>query len=388
MSINKSNQAEKAGDYLITRSIQFSNDRGFAFGEHPRADGPQPFGTWQFTAENGKRDFYWGHYHRDQEKGIQDYQDRINEYMEQFPALKVVINPLAAAEMSCEQNYNQIDGQINNLPSPQADLNDGQTYEEIKELAPEMLLHENEASKTNPAKPLCRKFEQVDILVSLGAVVDKNTLNYKTDFDYDKDTFLKAVHSQNPEDKHFLWLSRNSGTECFKERDVFIQDIHCHNAWVYYKNSETPIVAFAVEVTGITGGKVLGNLYELDYPHHVEQVLQKSQRPEFITFHLNDGTQKQFPFKQYLKNTDEIHQLHDKVSGRQFVVWNEAELQSTLQKERLGRYRLPSRSFSAYIKTLPMQQRPSVLEKLQEAQKQVRPPAVGGVSKEKQDPER
>jgi len=48
-------------------------------------------------------------------------------------------NYLAAAEMSAEQNYNMIDGAINNLPSPRADLTDGQTYEEIRELAPETL---------------------------------------------------------------------------------------------------------------------------------------------------------------------------------------------------------------------------------------------------------
>ena len=44
-----------------------------------------------------------------------------------------------AAEMCAEQNYNMIDGQINNAPPIRADLTDGQTYEEILELAPETL---------------------------------------------------------------------------------------------------------------------------------------------------------------------------------------------------------------------------------------------------------
>lgn len=51
-------------------------------------------------------------------------------------------NHLAAAEMTGEQNYNMIDGIPNNESSPKADLTDGQTFEEIRELAPEMLPEE------------------------------------------------------------------------------------------------------------------------------------------------------------------------------------------------------------------------------------------------------
>ena len=51
----------------------------------------------------------------------------------QLPAL---VNPLAAAEMSEEGNYNMIDGIINNAPPRRADLTDGQTDAEIAELAP------------------------------------------------------------------------------------------------------------------------------------------------------------------------------------------------------------------------------------------------------------
>ena len=50
-----------------------------------------------------------------------------------------VDNYLKNAEMSTEQNYNQLDGIINNKAYPDADLTDGQTYEEIQELAPETL---------------------------------------------------------------------------------------------------------------------------------------------------------------------------------------------------------------------------------------------------------
>ena len=48
-------------------------------------------------------------------------------------------SPIAAVEMSTEQNLNQIDGLRNNMAVPPADLTDGQTHEELRELAPETL---------------------------------------------------------------------------------------------------------------------------------------------------------------------------------------------------------------------------------------------------------
>ncbi|MDL2232015.1 DUF3849 domain-containing protein [Ruminococcaceae bacterium OttesenSCG-928-L11] len=54
-------------------------------------------------------------------------------------ARQEIDNHLRAAEISTEQNYNLLDGRINNEPAPHADLTDGQTHEEIAELAPETL---------------------------------------------------------------------------------------------------------------------------------------------------------------------------------------------------------------------------------------------------------
>ena len=54
-------------------------------------------------------------------------------------------NPLKTVELDMEAeggNYNMIDGVINNLPPAKADLTDGQTYDEIRELAPETLSEE------------------------------------------------------------------------------------------------------------------------------------------------------------------------------------------------------------------------------------------------------
>jgi len=50
-------------------------------------------------------------------------------------------NYLKNAEMDLEGNYNQIDGMINNQKS-RCDLTDGQSYDDLRELAPETLPEE------------------------------------------------------------------------------------------------------------------------------------------------------------------------------------------------------------------------------------------------------
>ena len=143
--------------YEILRTIQFSNDRGLAIGHNPAA--AQPFVTWQFTVENGKRDFYWGHYKSDEKGAGDDYSVRVATYMS-GEQVSEKYNYLAATEMSTEQNYNMIDGARNNMAHAKADLADGQTHEEVRELAPETLpdekpsvLEQIREARKNPAAP-------------------------------------------------------------------------------------------------------------------------------------------------------------------------------------------------------------------------------------------
>ena len=54
-------------------------------------------------------------------------------------------NYLKNAEMSVEGNYNQIDGILGNAPARAADLTDGQSYDELRELAPDTLPEEKQS---------------------------------------------------------------------------------------------------------------------------------------------------------------------------------------------------------------------------------------------------
>lgn len=129
-------EGEKTQNYEIYQSIQFDNQRGFALAHNPEA--ASPFVTWQFTAEDGARDFYWGRYFDEEQNARDSLCARVSVYM-QNENVREVDNYLHTTELSTEQNYNMIDGLRNNLAYDKADLTDGQTHEELQELAPDTL---------------------------------------------------------------------------------------------------------------------------------------------------------------------------------------------------------------------------------------------------------
>ncbi len=138
------------------------------------------------------------------------------------------------------------------------------------------------------------KFEDVDVLASLEAILKQNTGFYQSDFDIDKQIIAEKAASPNKEDKTLLWLSRPSGTYCFRERDVFIGDTAPHNTWRYYKeHSRDHILAYAVELTGTEDGQIKGNLYELDYEKHYERVKDNTLAAGTVTLIYEHGTREQ-----------------------------------------------------------------------------------------------
>ena len=150
-----------------------------------------------------------------------------------------------------------------------------------------------------------QKFENVDVIASLEAIMKQNTAFYQSDFDIDKQILQKAAVSPVPEDKRLLWFSRPSGTCCFRERDVFLKDTRQHNTWRFYgEQTHDTILAYAVELTGTEQGKIKGNLYELEYPQHFREVIEKSISADNYTLLYEHGELTK-PAGQYFDgNTD------------------------------------------------------------------------------------
>lgn len=194
------------------------------------------------------------------------------------------------------------------------------------------------------------KFEDVDVTASLEAIMKQNTGFYQSDFDIDKQIIAEKAASQNPADKTLLWFCRPSGTHCFRERDVFIKDTAPNNTWRFYKEqTRDPVLAYAVELTGVRDGKIKGNLYELDYEKHYERIKDNTVDAGTVTLVYEQGTREQ-PAGQYFDGYPDP-QL-GKFEYFEVQPKDPEALQSLLREEKHSRDRLTPGDFGAHIEAL------------------------------------
>jgi hypothetical protein len=99
--------SETVHGYKIIQSISFDDNRGFVIGMNPEA--VSPYVSWQFTMEDGQRDYYWGRYGNTITDAAESYIARIIVHMKDED-IREVQSPLAAAEMANEQKADRVDG--------------------------------------------------------------------------------------------------------------------------------------------------------------------------------------------------------------------------------------------------------------------------------------
>jgi len=170
-----------------------------------------------------------------------------------------------------------------------------------------------------------RKYENVDVIAALGAVVELNTANYKSDFKYDIDMFKAAARNPDGENNRFLWLSRPFGTYCFHERDVYIKDTAAFNYWngsATILGKDTPfdkvivndrVLTYAVDIKGTENGRIKGDIYELDYPAHIRQLNRVALPKHTVTAKHEDGTTLTLPHAEYDGKRERLAYQHGKV---------------------------------------------------------------------------
>ena len=195
-----------------------------------------------------------------------------------------------------------------------------------------------------------QKFENVDVLAALGEIMRQNTAFYQSDFDIDKSIIQRAAASDQAVDKALLWMSRPSGTYCFRECDVFLKGTRQHNTWKFYgEQTRDKILAYAVELTGTQGGTIRGNLYELDYQQHFRHVVEASQPVSVNRLFYEHGT-RDIPDGQYFDGSP------DRVLGN-FLRYeaqphDPAVLQEALRQEQHSRGRAVPGDFKAHVTAL------------------------------------
>ena len=194
------------------------------------------------------------------------------------------------------------------------------------------------------------KFEDVDVFASLSAILKQNTGFYQSDFDIDKSIITQAAASPHKEDKTLLWLCRPMGTHCFRERDVFLKDTAPHNTWRFYREQTSDrILAYAIELTGTEHGKIKGNLYELDYPQHFREVVEKSLPADNYTLLYEHGERVQPAGMYFDGNPDPQLGKFERFEAQP----NDPEALHFLMREEKHSYdRLKPEDFKAHITAL------------------------------------
>jgi hypothetical protein len=181
------------------------------------------------------------------------------------------------------------------------------------------------------------RFENVDVIASLDAIMRLNTAHYQSDFKYDADAIRRSMDSQSQDDRILLWMSRPSGTWCFRERDAFLRETEAHFTWEYYKGSGDAILAYAVESTGKAGGKVTGNLCELDYQEHAAHIAKAALPVEQVTLTFRDGQSRSFAYAEYDVNRYAIASRYGEITAVRHEPAQAWELQERLRAERDSR---------------------------------------------------
>lgn len=207
-----------------------------------------------------------------------------------------------------------------------------------------------------------RKFENVDVTAALGAVMEINTEHYKSDFRYDKEMFLNAATNPDAENTRLLWLSRPSGTECFKERNAYLKGNYANHAWSYYAGTRDTILAYAVEITGMENGKVKGNLYELDYKRHVEQLTRDALPTVSVKLKFEDGTERQYSYADYDRQWYGLQMKYGKITESRFEPENEDALRGLLKRAHDERQKYTPAVFKVRIHS----KKPSIRAQLAE----------------------
>ena len=179
------------------------------------------------------------------------------------------------------------------------------------------------------------KFENIDLVDALRRIMDIHTRNYKEDFELDAQLLHSLAGSQSPEDRHLLWMSRPNGTYLLPEREVYVEDSYENKVWEFYhEQTRDPILAYAVEIKGVEGDTVRGNLIELDYADHVERMKKLAVPVETVAVTFEDNATFYLPFRTYHREAVPLEETHGDIASVNYLPENARELDMILRSER------------------------------------------------------
>ncbi len=188
-----------------------------------------------------------------------------------------------------------------------------------------------------------KKYMNVDVVGFLQKIVDANTETYQEDFKLDKKIFAEVADGRRLEGNVWLWMSRQHGTQCMSEREVFIKDSPAYSTWTYYANDFVgeSIKAYAVDVLGAKDGVIRGNVFELDYKAHAAEVVKNASEALEVLKVFEDGFEDRVsPERSGYAYYKGLVEEHGAIVASRWAAKDEGALQCVLNDQKRARDKL------------------------------------------------
>lgn len=196
------------------------------------------------------------------------------------------------------------------------------------------LVNKAAADHNNPPTPV-KKFENVDVLMTLEAILNKNPSTHRVfDFMSVKEAVTNWSQSSDLEDKHFIWLSYSHGNISLLERNTFMAGTPTHST--LFEMGSQPgdnVLAYLVDIDSYADGKVMGNVYAVDYLAYTRHVKECAIPVASVTLLPEEGSSKPEVDVSFYDYKNLNHPAHG-YGGIRYNPKSEKSLNAALRAER------------------------------------------------------
>ena len=160
-----------------------------------------------------------------------------------------------------------------------------------------------------PADAGLRRFMGVDLTEFLGRIAGLTIVSYPNEWQITKDELARAAQSDNPEGRRLMWHVCSVGCSIMTESEVYVKGSGDHARWTGYNQGDTQ--GYYVEVTGMSGGAVYGNVFEVgNYAEHARHIAEAALPCVSVTLVFNNGDTLKADIGEYEKDRAFYHKLH------------------------------------------------------------------------------
>lgn len=175
----------------------------------------------------------------------------------------------------------------------------------------------------------------VDLLEALRSIVKLKVDHYQSDITYD---ILDLASSK--ENDYFCFMAREAGTWLFEQKQVYIKDTQANITWKSYENSD--VSTYAVEITHKEEGKILGNIYEIDYQKTLEDIKVNEKEIEKIEVTFVNDNKIIFDVESFKNNKNDIIRDYGEIKDTKDLIKDYFDF--TIHQNKLNAERLKVKS--------------------------------------------